>query len=73
MRRSAWPSKIVTAIYSNSFYVEEIDRKSGIKIVPLVMPEGITLGCAVDIGGTLQTMKGERVVANAVVALTASL
>ena len=59
--------KIVTAIYSDCFYVEEPDRNVGIKVVPVQMPSGLATGAAVTVGGTMQTADGERYIANAVV------
>lgn len=57
----------VTAIYASSFYVEDPDRLSGIKVVPVQMPSGLALGDTVDVGGVLQKTNGERYIANATV------
>jgi chitodextrinase len=62
-------SKIVTAIYSGCFYVEEVDKYSGIKIVPLEMPGELAVGGVVDVGGIAQTANGQRYIANAVVTI----
>lgn len=65
-------SQTVTAVFDGYFYVGEIDRYSGIRIVPLEMPDGIDVGSLIDLGGTLQTVDGERRVGSAVVILTGS-
>ena len=63
-------SKVVTAIFSRCFYVEEADRHTGIKVVPLEMPSGLEVGATVDIGGTMQTgSNGERYIGNATATL----
>lgn len=59
--------KVVTAIYDDSFYVEEVDRSSGIRVVPVQMPAGLSVGRAVDVGGIMQTSgNGERYIGDAV-------
>jgi hypothetical protein len=58
-------SKTVTAIYGGSLYVEESDRSTGIKVVPVSVPPGLAVGNLVDIGGTLQTANGERYIGGA--------
>jgi len=62
-------SKAVTAVFSDRFYVEELDRHNGIKIVPLEMPTGLAIGNIVDVGGTVETVNGERCIANAAVSM----
>jgi len=63
-------SKIVTAIYSDCFYVEESERNAGIKVVPFEMPDGLSIGGTVDVGGVIQTVPGgERRIAGAVVSV----
>ena len=53
--------KAVTARFDGSFYIEEIDRTSGIKI-DSPLEEGIM---SVDLGGVIQTINGERVLTSA--------
>jgi hypothetical protein len=53
-------SKVISAVFNGYFYVEETDRFSGIKVVPVVMPGDIAVGATVDVGGTLRTANGER-------------
>jgi chitodextrinase len=60
-------SKIVTAIFSGNLYIEESDRRNGIKVVPVEMPSGLAVGSIVDVGGTMQTANGERYVGGATV------
>ena len=62
-------AKTITALFGGSFYVEETDRRSGIRAMPLEMPVGLTIGKAVDVGGTMQTAADERSVSGAVVVL----
>jgi len=63
-------SKIVIAIYDDSFYIEEVDRNAGIKVVPVEMPSGLGVGDTVDIGGVMQTgTNGERQIGNATATL----
>jgi hypothetical protein len=49
--------KIVTAVFSDHFYIEEPDRSSGIQIVPRAgqWPIDIAIGKKVDIGGLINT------------------
>jgi len=60
-------SKIVTAVFGNSFYVTEADRHAGIKVVPVVLPTGLAPGSIVDVGGTMLTSDNERHIAGATV------
>ncbi|MEI6914285.1 MAG: hypothetical protein WCL39_04050 [Armatimonadota bacterium] len=55
-------TKAVTAVFIDHFYVEEIDRSSGVKVVPADgLPTGIAVGKLVDVGGLLKTdANGER-------------
>ncbi|MCE5315601.1 MAG: GxGYxYP domain-containing protein [Armatimonadota bacterium] len=54
-------AKVVTAVFGDCFYVEEINQTSGIKVVPGVMPSGLSIGQSVDIGGIMRTgADGER-------------
>ena len=57
-------SKTVTAMFSDHLYVEEMDRSSGIKVLPVEMPSGVTVGVTrVNVCGVLQTQAdGERCV-----------
>jgi chitodextrinase len=60
--------QIVTALFDGYFYVGDLDRHSGIRVVPIEMPEGLTVGQAVDIGGRIATTAhGERAIMSAVV------
>ena len=63
-------AKTVTAVFADGIYVEETDRNVGMKIVALEVPEGLEVGKAVDVGGTMQTASnGERCVSDATVTL----
>ena len=62
-------SKVVTAIFSDYLYVQEPDRKSGIRVDPVEMPAGLAVGDIVDVGGTVQTVNGERRIVDAVIAV----
>ena len=60
--------KTVVAVMADCFYIEETDRSSGIKVVPVQMPAGLAVGQMVDVGGTIVTGdSGERYVGDAVV------
>lgn len=48
---------VVTGAYDGFFYVEDIDRTSGIKVVG---SQSVTLGQAVKVTGKLDTVNGER-------------
>jgi chitodextrinase/uncharacterized protein YdeI (BOF family) len=57
--------KVVSAVYSDCFYITETDRSAGIRVVPTEMPEGLSVGMKVDIGGSVQTdLNGERSIAS---------
>jgi len=58
-------SKTVTAVFSDCFYIEESDRCAGMRVVPTEMPTGLGPGDLIDVGGTLQTVAGERRIGNA--------
>ena len=62
-------SKTVTAVFANSFYVEELNRLSAIKINPIAIPPGLAIGKIVDIGGKMQTINGERYIGSATVTI----
>lgn len=49
--------KVVSAAYSGSFYIVEIDRVSGIKVVSTTP---VQIGDVVDVAGTVRTTNGER-------------
>ena len=54
-------TKVVTAVFSDCFYIEESDRYAGIKVVPIQMPAGLSTDKTVDVGGTMMTGgNGER-------------
>lgn len=59
--------KVVTAIFGTYFYVEEQDRFSGIKVVPLQMPEEMDVNDLVNVSGKIGTDNGERYIYDAVV------
>ena len=66
-------NKTVTAVFGDCFYIEEMDRHIGIKVVPLQMPGGIEGGKTVDIGGVMQTgSDGERQIGNATASLNST-
>jgi chitodextrinase len=63
-------SKIVTAVFADGLYIKETDRNAGIKVVPFEMPDGLSIGGTVDLGGAIQTAPGgERHIAGAVVSV----
>jgi hypothetical protein len=47
--------KTVTAIFDDQFYIEEMDRSSGIRIVASETPEGLAVGDTVDVEGIIKT------------------
>jgi chitodextrinase len=47
--------KTVIAVMADCLYIEETDRHSGIKVVPVQMPAGLAVGKTVDVGGTMLT------------------
>lgn len=54
-------SKTVTAVFADSFYIEETDRSRGMKVKPTTMPAGIAVGALVCVSGTLGVgADGER-------------
>ncbi|MDO8682908.1 MAG: S8 family serine peptidase [Armatimonadota bacterium] len=54
------PAKVVTAIFSDHFYIEEPDKYCGIRVSPIEMPVWLDVGDTVDVGGTMQTVNQER-------------
>ncbi len=47
-------SRVVTAIFVDRFYVQEMDRSAGLMVKPVNgMPAGLAIGSLVDIGGVL--------------------
>lgn len=48
-------AKVVSAVYSDCFYIAETDRSAGIRVVPTEIPQGLSVGMKVDIGGSMQT------------------
>lgn len=60
-------SHVVTAVFSDYFYIGNIERNAGIRVTPLDMPSDLTVGDVVDVGGVLRTVSGERRVTEAVV------
>ncbi len=55
-------SKTVTAVFADSFYIQEPDRTAGIMVKPAsAMPPGLAIGALVEVMGTLNTdSDGER-------------
>lgn len=49
--------KVVSATYSDAFYIVEVDRVSGIKVLSTA---AVQVGDVVDVAGTLLTSGGER-------------
>lgn len=49
--------KVVSAAYSGAFYIVELDRVSGMKVVSAT---AVQIGDSVDVTGTMQTAGGER-------------
>lgn len=58
----ALPNAVVSAVFNGEFYVQNANRTAGIK----VKGSGVTEGSTVQIGGTLSTINGERVIMNPV-------
>lgn len=60
-------SKTITAIFSDYFYIQEPNKPSGIKVIPLSMP-ALPIGSIIDVAGTLSTSPtGERSLINALI------
>ena len=53
----------VTGVFDGEFYVEEIDRSSGI----LVLGTGVNIGEAVDVSGKLTSVRGSRAILDPIV------
>lgn len=67
--RAAFRDSVVTAIFSDYFYVSQPDRAAGVRVVPAEMPVGLTIGDLVDVHGLMKTnADDERYVEAAVVA-----
>ena len=62
--------KVVSAAYSGAFYIVEIDRVSGIKVLSTTP---VQIGDVVDVAGTVMTSGGERYVQATGVTLNQSL
>ena len=62
-------NKIVTAIFSDCFYIEETDRRAGIKVVPAETFGVVAVGSLVDVGGIMQTVAGQRSIGGATVSV----
>jgi len=58
---------VVTAIFDTYLYVSEPDRFAGTKVVPVQMPEELTVNDEVNVMGVMRTANGERYVGDAVV------
>ncbi len=56
-------SKVVTAVFSDCFFIEETNRASGIRCVEA--DSGLAAGDIVDINGILNTVNGEKVISGA--------
>ena len=65
------PSKVVSAVFADRFYVQEADRSAGILIRPVAgMPSGIAVGDIVGVGGVLKLDPNDERRIDGVVALT---
>ena len=67
--------KIVTATpaeFSQTMYVEETDRSSGIKVNLGATPTDAIIGSLVTVSGTIQKLDGVRVITNPTVTVTGS-
>lgn len=66
--------KIVTAVFADCFFIEEPDRFAGIRCIPPHpdLVEGLKAGDIVDVSGTIATINGERVIAQATHVYTGS-
>ena len=54
-------NQVVTAVFDGCFYIENPNRFSGIKVVPMVMPVGLSVGSIVNVAGTInKNSAGER-------------
>lgn len=58
-------SKVVSAIFNDHFYVQEMDRYAGIRVVPTEIPAQMQVGQSVSVWGTVMTLDngGERYIA----------
>lgn len=52
--------KVIAAVFNDCFYMQESDRVAGILVTIEEMPPDIEVGKTVNVGGTLQTVDGER-------------
>jgi len=62
-------AKVVTAIFPGAFYIEELDRSSGIRVASW---EPVMRGQLVTVSGRLATKRGEREIAAASVGIIGS-
>lgn len=62
--------KVVTAIFATCLYIEEPDKFSGIRVVPLEMPADIEVNEVVNVSGTIRTEMGQRYIDGASVTST---
>lgn len=54
-----WPGAVVTAAFTDSFYLESEDRSYGIRVEKAA--HGLSAGCRADVGGVVRTNEdGER-------------
>lgn len=64
--------KVVTAVFADCFYIEEESKAAGIRVTPIEMPEGISAGKLINVGGTMQTIGSERHINGATATIGAS-
>ncbi|MEI6913612.1 MAG: Ig-like domain-containing protein [Armatimonadota bacterium] len=48
-------SRVVTAVYTNNFYMKDPGVSTGVKVIPVTMPAGLAVGDLVDVAGTIKT------------------
>ncbi|MCE5199978.1 MAG: hypothetical protein ABFD54_00540 [Armatimonadota bacterium] len=63
-------SKVVSAIFSDYFYIQEPDRSSGIMVKPAAgIPAWLAIGQLVNVGGVITTNTNQELCVNGVVSL----
>ena len=56
---------IVTAVFNDGFYIEQIDRSAGIKVLSDNAP--VSVGMLVDVDGIVTQLNGEKMIINATI------